>query len=147
MRTVEGGLLSLTVESVINALRRDRALNRQTIEAHTPHMHQLIAIVDWHGLMDQPVRAEDCFGVTADYLEHLITVDPSQNVDGIVTNVIVDLRQMADNRVEYFDNATDEEILHGQHLSVESCDLLNEGKLTFKILLTTEPGTLLPRCK
>lgn len=108
-------------------------------------MHQLIAIVEWHGLMDQPVKAEDCFKITADYLQHLITANPSQDVDGTVSSAIADLRQMVDNRVEYFDDATDEEILHGQHLSVESCDLLNEGKLTFRILLTSEPGTLLPQ--
>ncbi len=131
------------IESTTEALRRDRTMRRDVLAAFEPHLPKLVQIVEQRELMDELVTVEECFRVSADFLDHLATSSDEDSATDLV-EAAEQLRELAKDRM-LLGTATDEELLAENNLSVASCDLLSERKLTFKILLTTEPGTLLPR--
>ena len=117
------------IESTTEALRRDRTMRRDVLAAFEPHLPKLVQIVEQRELMDELVTVEECFRVSADFLDHLATSSDEDSATDLV-EAAEQLRELAKDRM-LLGTATDEELLAENNLSVASCDLLSERKLTF----------------
>lgn len=136
--------MSPNVNTIAKTLATDSNVGPERAEVFKPFLPKLIEIIEKRGWMNELVTLENLSTVVADFLEHIVQKQPEQDIMGLITDLIEQLRAIVNDRTKYVGDLTDAQILPEQ-FNRSANTLYKAGKLTISKLLEVNPAMFVPR--